>query len=134
MAAEGRGVMYDVKEIKERYYEAVKEARRVGAQYGDGEKEWLIEEVERLQTWVNDLQSGMYINCVYCGHRYGPSPETPVAMADVLKEHIEKCPKHPMSALQAENEFMRNTLEEFRAGVARDVANKAFKDSLTPTK
>jgi len=23
-------------------------------------------------AWVNDLQSDMYVNCVYCGHRYGP--------------------------------------------------------------
>jgi hypothetical protein len=54
-------------------------------------------EFQRLQTWVNDLQSGMFINCVYCGHRYGPKNETPVAMADVLKAHIVECPKHPLS-------------------------------------
>lgn len=52
-------------------------------------------------AWVADLQSGMFINCVYCGHRYGPDPGTPVAMADVLKAHVEKCPPHPMSALRA---------------------------------
>lgn len=56
----------------------------------------------RLQQWVHDLQSGMYINCVYCGHRYGPRDEVPATMADALKEHIEQCPKHPMSALKAE--------------------------------
>ena len=55
-------------------------------------------ETERLQNWVNDLQAGMYINCVYCGHRYGPDDEVPATMADVLKEHISKCPEHPMSA------------------------------------
>lgn len=65
----------------------------------------------RLQSWVNDLQSGMYINCVYCGHRYGPDPGTPVAMADVLKKHIEYCPQHPMSALRAENERLTRKLE-----------------------
>ena len=54
-------------------------------------------EIERLQNWVNDLQAGMYINCVYCGHRYGPDDEVPATMADVLKEHISKCPEHPMS-------------------------------------
>lgn len=27
-------------------------------------------EIKRLRDWMNDLQSGMYINCVYCGHRY----------------------------------------------------------------
>lgn len=60
------------------------------------------EEIERLTQWVNDLQAGMWINCAYCGHRYGPDDRIPVAMADVLKEHIEVCPKHPMSQLKVE--------------------------------
>ena len=51
----------------------------------------------QLEGWVNDLQSGMYINCVYCGHRYGPNAEVPASMADVLKEHIEQCSAHPLS-------------------------------------
>lgn len=59
-----------------------------------------VDEIERLNEWINDLQSGMYVNCVYCGHRYGPKEDTPVAMADILKEHIEKCPKHPMSEMK----------------------------------
>ncbi len=59
-------------------------------------------EVAELNNWINDLQSGMYVNCVYCGHRYGHEKDTPVSMADVLKEHIEKCPKHPMSILKSE--------------------------------
>jgi|GEM_PF-4991588 len=59
-------------------------------------------EIERLNTWVNDLQSGMYVNCVYCGHRYGPENNTPASMADILKAHVEQCPKHPMSALRVE--------------------------------
>jgi hypothetical protein len=53
-----------------------------------------------LQKWVRDLQSGMYVNCVYCGHRYGPGETTPVSMADALKAHIEKCPEHPMSKMR----------------------------------
>lgn len=57
---------------------------------------------ERLTAWVEDLHSGMYVNCVYCGHRYGPGETTPVSMADALKEHVEQCPRHPMSALRAE--------------------------------
>ena len=61
---------------------------------------WLISEVESLRRWTNDLQSGMYVNCVYCGHRYGPKETTPVTMADALKEHIEQCSKHPMSSLK----------------------------------
>lgn len=59
------------------------------------------QEIERLQQWVADLQSGMYINCVYCGHRYGPKEEVPATMADVLKAHIATCPKHPVSKLLA---------------------------------
>ena len=61
---------------------------------------WRKEEIERLVRWVHDLQSEMYINCVYCGHRYGPEDEVPATMADALKEHIEACSKHPMSLLK----------------------------------
>lgn len=61
-------------------------------------------EINRQKRWIEDLHSGMYINCVYCGHRYGPKKDTPVAMADILKAHIEQCPEHPMSKLKAENE------------------------------
>lgn len=64
-------------------------------------------EVERLKTWVNDLQSGMYVNCVYCGHRYGPGETTPVSMADALKAHVETCKHHPMNALREEVERLR---------------------------
>lgn len=60
----------------------------------------LQQENERLKQWVNDLHSSMYVNCVYCGHRYGPKENTPVSMSDVLRAHIEKCPMHPMSALK----------------------------------
>lgn len=65
--------------------------------YGNDQRE---AERARMQEWVDDLQSGMYINCVYCGHRYGPADEVPSTMADVLKEHIERCPDHPMSKLR----------------------------------
>jgi hypothetical protein len=58
------------------------------------------EALREMKRWVDDLQSGMYVNCVYCGHRYGPGETTPVSMADALKEHVERCPKHPMSLLR----------------------------------
>jgi hypothetical protein len=64
-------------------------------------------ELERYKQWVSDLQSGMFINCVYCGHRYGPADEVPATMADALKEHIEQCPEHPMSKTHAEAERLR---------------------------
>jgi len=66
----------------------------------------------RLRGWVNDLQSGMYINCVYCGHRFGPEDEVPATMAEALKEHVEKCPEHPMSALKADNVRLREVLAD----------------------
>ena len=78
------------------------------------------DKIERLTTWVNDLQAGMSINCVYCGHNYGPDDEVPATMAEVLKEHIAQCPKHPMSSLTAENRALREQLEQFRAD-AREV-------------
>ena len=67
-----------------------------------------------LKQWVNDLQSGMYINCVYCGHRYGPKKNTPVSMADVLKAHVEQCPRHPMFALKQENQRLCKENEALR--------------------
>lgn len=66
-------------------------------------KERALKAEERLaqaEAWISDLQSAMYVNCVYCGHRYGPGETTPVSMADALKAHVEQCPKHPMSALK----------------------------------
>ena len=62
----------------------------------------LQEENKKLLQWVADLQSGMYVNCVYCGHRYGTQKDTPVSMAEVLKQHIEQCPQHPLSQARAE--------------------------------
>lgn len=68
-----------------------------------------------LRAWINDLQAGMYINCVYCGHRYGP--ETNVlasSMTDVLKAHIEQCPEHPMSHLRAWSDDAIRWMDEAR--------------------
>lgn len=56
------------------------------------------------ESWVADLQSGQYVNCVYCGHRYGPGETTPVSMADALKAHVETCAKHPMSQLREDRQ------------------------------
>lgn len=83
------------------------------------------QEIDRLQRWVNDLQSGMYVNCVYCGHRYGMENDTPVAMADVFKEHIEHCPKHPMSKLKQEIERLEYTLKK-----ARDLIENANSNGI----
>lgn len=65
------------------------------------------EENKRLEAWIDDLQSSMYINCVYCGHRYGPNsgPATKdfnITMRKALEAHIAECPKHPLSAAKQE--------------------------------
>lgn len=73
----------------------------------------------QMKSWVADLQSGMYVNCVYCGHRYGPNETTPVSMADALKAHVENCPKHPMSKLKAENAALRPVWEAVKAWVKK---------------
>ena len=70
--------------------------------------------IKQLREWNNDLQSGMYINCVYCGHRYGPKNKIPTSMADVLKEHIEHCSKHPMSKLKKVAEELKKEVRELK--------------------
>lgn len=68
-----------------------------------GKAGWLVlnepldKTIVRVNQWLRDLHSGMYVNCVYCGHRYGPKENTPVSMADMLKAHVAKCPAHPLS-------------------------------------
>lgn len=74
----------------------------------------LEREGDAALRWVDDLQADMYINCVYCGHRYGPDSEVPATMADALKEHVESCPKHPMSELRATIESVKALVERWR--------------------
>jgi len=62
------------------------------------ENKELKKEIESLKKWISDLQSGLYINCVYCGHRYPPG--TPDVRDKVLYEHIKECPKHPLSKVR----------------------------------
>ena len=76
------------------------------------EREKREAEIERLHDWIDDLQSGMYVNCVYCGYRYGPRESTPSSMADILETHVGKCPKHPMSALRKKNEALEKALKK----------------------
>ena len=75
----------------------------------------LLDDIDRLREWVDDLHSGMYINCVYCGHRYGPDDGNHlVTMQNALREHVEQCPEHPMSQLKADNARLREDLEYLR--------------------
>lgn len=54
--------------------------------------------IDKLQQWIDDLQSGMYINCSYCGFRFGPAEEdqVPETMREHLKKHMIQCEEHPM--------------------------------------
>ena len=54
-------------------------------------------EIQQLRQWISDLQTGLYINCVYCGHRYGPNTE--YVPAEALHRHIAECMQFPMSKL-----------------------------------
>lgn len=76
-------------------------------------------EIDRLNKWVSDLQSHLYINCVYCGHRYAPG--TGPAMQQVLYDHIKVCPKHPLAAALKEIERLKEELKNYDEATARDV-------------
>ena len=99
------------------------------------ESEWAKskDEIKQLTQWVNDLQSGQYVNCVYCGHQYGPYETTPVTMADALKEHVEQCPKHPMSALKREVERLRKARREDIEVLARQACKLEEQDGRLAT-
>ena len=51
---------------KARLFARQRDREREQAKVAIKEKET---EIDRLNARINDLQSGMYINCVYCGHR-----------------------------------------------------------------
>ena len=69
--------------------------------FGDGivahmRKAWKAATKQALANQVRIL------TCVYCGHQYEQG--TPPDSAQVLTEHIAKCPEHPMAKLRAELE------------------------------
>lgn len=50
------------------------------------------------QRWIDDLQSKLFINCVYCGHRYGPTQlEIP---REMLIKHQLDCPSAPLRSIR----------------------------------
>ena len=71
-------------------------------------------ELYRYKQWIDDLQSELYVNCVYCGYRYGRGEITSISMKDVLHKHIEQCTQHPMSALKKEVESLKNENEQLK--------------------
>jgi hypothetical protein len=93
-------------------------------------------EIQRLNKWVGDHQSKMWINCVYCGHRYGPDPGTPVAMADILKKHIKVCPKHPCSQQAEEIRRLKSVVAQAayfaQKGMEEDFVEVSHEGPCTP--
>lgn len=86
-------------------------------------------EIKRLEKWVADLQSDKYINCVYCGHRYGPIEETEQTQQEILYAHIQQCPEHPLSKAQKRiDELLQN------GGISMDNYQKqAIKTATYPS-
>lgn len=96
----------------------------------------LLARVEVLKQWVNDLQSGMLIICVYCGHSYGPAashnPAGRGTAADALTDHISTCPEHPLTAAKArvaELEALINSPEiiDFTRAVVFEAAHQRLR-------
>ncbi|OGM09203.1 hypothetical protein A2Z67_04655 [Candidatus Woesebacteria bacterium RBG_13_36_22] len=75
----------------------------------------LENEVVRLEKWVDDLQSGMYINCVYCGHRYPPG--TNAVKRKVLYDHIRQCPKHPLSEAETKIKDLEEEIKMLKSTI-----------------
>lgn len=67
--------------------------------------------LDKLEQWIDDLSSHMYINCVYCGHRFCKQSESGQHPVKKLTEHMEHCSKHPMSKLIVENKRLRAELK-----------------------
>ena len=87
------------------------------------DRELVVLKAERdeARQWVRDLHSGMWINCVYCGHRYGPADTTPTSigqvgpsMAEVLTAHIAACHEHPLAKALTERDAARAQVEALR--------------------
>jgi hypothetical protein len=50
-------------------------------------------------------------------------------MADVLKDHVERCPSHPMSKLKEENEALKKELSRFN-GKEKGIVFVVFNNDL----
>lgn len=102
--------------------------------YSDAQVREIIAERTRLIQWVGDLQSGLYINCVYCGHRYGPGESTPATLPQAgetpagaaLREHVSQCPAHPLSQAKSESMLLRALVERMRDDVLRPLVEGCY--------
>lgn len=58
--------------------------------------------IKQYEQWFNALQPDVYANCAYCGHQYRLADKASVSLVEAMRQHIERCPKHPMSRLKAD--------------------------------
>jgi hypothetical protein len=86
----------------------------------------MAREIRKKNKWIADMQSGLYINCVYCGHRYPPG--TPAVRDKALYEHIKKCPQHPLKKAHDLIRSMMTTLDTIMEDEGADMYN--IKDLL----
>ena len=121
----------DIEEIEKRYNKLPLEDRSERSLALDFD--WLISRVkeleadnQRLDKWVGDLQSGMYINCVYCGHQYPRG--TPGVMQEILYEHIRKCQKHPLRKAEAKLAEEREKVKRLEEGLSSTLYRLEFYD------
>ena len=71
----------------------------------------------------------MYVNCIYCGFRYGRKDEVPVSHAAILKHHIINCPEHPLSkALEVMRECVEMIHEERPTAEISDLLGGAIEE------
>lgn len=98
----------------------------VKADFADRHFDILLMEIDLLKQWVHDCQSNMYINCVYCGYRYRPHDKVPATMAQVLKDHIERCKKHSMYEAKQEISRLRLRIRNFECQNHRESCSNGW--------
>ncbi len=95
----------------------------------------LLAENEKLKAWISDLQSGMFINCVYCGHRYGPKDQMPATLvaADPVKiKAVQDKISHLPKTIELKN-YRRVFAEIYLGRPATDKEVTMSGDAMTDT-
>lgn len=85
--------------------------------------------IEQYKKWISDIQSGQYVNCVYCGHQYGPG--TVEVPADALRRHVANCPEHPLAQLVETCKVVIGDLDmKSQAGGTLTASEKMIREQL----
>ncbi|MFW6056852.1 MAG: hypothetical protein ACOC9B_06050 [Chloroflexota bacterium] len=129
-----QGTLDRIEQVLDGKYDDV--VKGVGPYFGSQRLIDVVRGVLNLKQWVNDLQSGLYINCVYCGHRYGPNDpryeEVDQVPAEVLQTHIRQCPEHPLAKALKCLAYIEDVAGEVLTGEAE--AEEALGEILARTR